>query len=534
MLSSTLNSPSSQTETIDMEDDRTPAEVDPGSLLQTDPKSVGSVSAPSGQFPQEPKEQYPSPTDISITVPDPTYSESKPSCDTQRRPEFIQICKDNYRTAYSSGYQGSYRELYTAQYRASFASSAKEAYIKARNAAHPESTEQGLQTGAVDQGLLNGYAQRYPSAASEAFASGKASFVARRTLSYRPIVRSAKLVESVNDGIFLPGEPVQLQIVLDNIGLKGVAAGDLKVEIKTTKGLKDVSTMERLLPEMQAATLLTLNNVVKGTIDGTLSGSPLLVDGILSRKVGENFEELAQFNISASLRFPIELSKVDISTRLSLNAWVNVPFTFTNPSSQKSSERTVFLSSAPTSIEINNPRGVKIPGIEPGQTKTINIAIRPGVWVGEGQNIDFVAKIIGQGDQVIGTQNLTKAISINRSAALIPVDTSNKPVPSARFKVRAGGRATVSLLYRYLDKQNQRMGPFQVSALTSSDPRIGIALNTPISYNFGAAYPNQQDQKLTFTYNIPADLKGRSVWVAAELKEGGSVWQRQQIWLDVE
>lgn len=491
-----------------------------GVELSAKPKVVGSVAEPAYVMPGTPAYAVPAVGTVSVTVPTRDNRYFSAPCQVVILPEFGPLCAKVYDDSYASGYQSVYRSVYSQSFAAAFGENIKAAYDAALALVNAQELREGLAQGALDRGVLVGYAKRLPDAVAEQFAAGEEAFRAQMLTGYLPIVRSLDLVDTNGDGLFTPGETAKLRLVLDNYGGQATPNAQFKARITKLVGLEGVTTSLRDLPAIAAETRATIDGVVGARVAVLPAKQKIRIEGVV-----EGGSLAFGFAVEKEVHFPIELEAVTLSKKAKIGETVSATFRYRNLTKERSVESKVTLSAKPAVVAITSDK-LMVPAIEPGQTVDVTAPLKPGMWVGENTDVPFYSEMEKF------TQPFWQGLSLDRDGALLLFDTQGLPIPTSTLVVAAGSVVSFQAQFKYLRNYNLN-GPFYVQASSTSQPTITAASGSTTGVNYGAFGPGSTASKIRFSYNVPKSLAGKKEWVMVTLYNNGAVLHALQVYLDV-
>lgn len=284
------------------------------------------------------------------------------------------------------------------------------------------------------------------------------------------------------------------------------------------------------LPALASQTRTTLKGAVSAVSSAVFAGDDVRLEGSLELENADGtFTELLKFNATKVTHFPVELVAVEPAAPLPVNQWTNVPVTFRNTTNRQTPETKIKASTKPLNVEINNPDGFVIPALEPGASQTVTLSMKPSVWAG-GAPVVFAAESLNAAGAVVLEQRLKKDLQVARSARLTLLGSNGQPSDGTPLQVTAG--TTVTFKLRFDFQSSTRRGPFVLRYANASDPGIAPS-NSTTRVDLGYWNPGTTMSPTTFTFKVPATLKGKPAWIAIALDEGGSAVHMLQVWLDV-
>lgn len=493
--------------------------------------TVGSFPDPNFGMAVTPPYSIPTAPGAQAKIPPRDNRYFRPPCTGLVLAEFELPCRNHYDQEYQESYQLNFQSVYLAHFKKAFGEVAKGAYEGALAQKFPESTALGVKKGAFDQGVMDGFRDRLPTAREAQYAAGVNRLKDYVATGYMLRAKALLLVEKNGDGLFTPGEKVSLDLVIDNFGGQTNPQGKLRLRVKSSNGLTlDAQTRE--LPSLEADTRTTLVGALSGTLNAGYAGGKVEVQTVLELKdASGNFRPLSEIGDSELARFPLELEAITPDKTPRVNEVVGASLRFKNNSRSSSSELPLKMSTSPVVMEFLQI--AKLPAIPAGETLTLKGQIKPSEWVGGNTDMTVVSDL----SEVLGIgatrQLFPLRIAIDRSASMSLYTTGGQEVPSGAFNVAAGSRVAFEVRLK-LHKNQTLPGPFVVAKGKPSDPKIVTTSGSSVSMNYGSVGPNMQLPPMRFMYDIPASLKGQRVHVLAHLSEGNRYIHSMQIFLNVQ
>jgi hypothetical protein len=186
-----------------------------------------------------------------------------------RRRGCQQARNQDYRDYYNRGYNTAYREAYDIAYRSSydvarepafenaydrayksayqekFPRARQQYYREAWKAAYDKRTQE-IYNAAFEQAKQQKYAEVYPLYSEQQYARGRAD--EEEDFRLRPVrLLDAAATETINNGLFEPGEPLRLQFQLRNYSKEPLAASDVRIVLKSFSTGATISQAETAL-----------------------------------------------------------------------------------------------------------------------------------------------------------------------------------------------------------------------------------------------------------------------------------------------
>ncbi len=523
-----LNAIPDQQETLDISVEVPPAQGGNGPDMAGSQRQPQVVAAPSYPIPGDPVVAIPGTPAAQFNTPSVERRYFSYPCDQLPLVEFLQECKKTYEGAYDQGFRDHYRRQYVSAFNREFASSAKSAYEQARAGSYPADLERGQKQGAFDAGVLTGFEQRLVAARSEAVAQGRKEFAELLAKGHLLIVRSAKLVETSGDGVLITGEKAALEVVIDNVGGTASPKGGLKLVVESLTGGSELSFQVRELPSLAGGTRTTLRGVVTATNTGKLAGALLKLRGRIERN-GQSVGTLAP---EIATHFPVELVDIALQGEAQVNKPVNAKLKYVNLSNTVQTDISMKLTSSPALVEVaTNP--LALGTLEPGQAVEVDVQLKPGVWVGANNAVNFLSQDLDAEGAAKSVQNFEKIISVTRNASIEVYDANGRAIPASGLNVTAGGLFTLQAQFRY-HATRALPGPFVMKFANGSDAGLRVE-NSTSSVNYGSWGPSYRaPDRVVMRIRVPASLKGKSAWVMLQLNEGVGVLHAPYVQLNVQ
>lgn len=502
-----------------------------GSYVAGQEMEVGSVQAPSFERPPTPVFTPPTVKDPSVVSPSPGFTHSSPPCSGLVLAEFEPLCRQRYRSTYRDYFADAYFSAYTAAYRAAFAVRAKAVYTNLIGKTDDSAMQAGIETGASDQGVLDGFAQSLSQAKTTQYQKGQQSLGTQLTSGYLLVYRSARLTDSNGDGVFAPGETLSLELTIDNYGQTPSPHRNLKVTFLSADGLKDVSVQEQPLPALSGETRTTVEGVLGADVATAKAGEKFALKARLSLEVNGSEVDLGMVELGETTHFPLELVDIALAGTPRVNEEVEAAFTYVNRTNRAFPGGDLQLSTAPNLVEVVEANPTSLGSVGEGDEVQVAVTLKPGIWVGENTDVNFVSKVT-DADGVEISQTFPKGIQIERNASVRLFRFPGQPEPDATFEARAGGTVTFYGQFTYHAK-GRLPGPFEIRAEKTSEPGLRLISNSTVAINYGPFWPGRQADPLRFTYRVPQSLKGKTGWVMLTAKEAGRVLHAQMVYIKV-
>ncbi|MBI4404311.1 MAG: hypothetical protein HY537_09135 [Deltaproteobacteria bacterium] len=501
-----------------------------GMAISAQGKTPGFEKEPAYPLPPEPHYQIPTTGSPSVSVPARDNRYFSPPCTGLALIEFEQMCRNRYDEVYGTGYFDAYRSTFILSFQAGFSENIKAAYDSALAAQFPEAHQTGLKQGAQDQGILDGFAEALPGLQKEQYTAGEKSFLDLLASGNLIASRGAELLETSGDGLFTPGEKVKLSVVFDNYGGQASAKEQFRVRVRSMTGLENLNFQERPLPALDAKTRTTLVGVVTAEVGKLMAGDKITVEAIVEQKDGSGaFVPVATVKAEQIVHFPLELTGIELNSKPQVGESVVASFKFINRTAATLESTPLDLSSSPAVVTVEST-DLQLPRLESGQETAVGVQIKPGVWVGENTAVQFISQTHLASKTFV--QPFLKRLTLNRNGALLFFDSQGREIPTSTLTARAGSSVSFYVQFKYL-REYALGGPFVVHATRTSDPTITHSSGSTTSINYGAAYPGTKYDRVRFSYDIPAALKGTQAWVMIQLSEGPTALHALQVSLDV-
>ncbi len=502
-----------------------------GQFLNLKDLKVGIGQVPAANTPKEPPYGPPAAGSPSVSVPASLKAYFSPPCSGLVLAEFEPLCRSRYENSYLSQFASQYRSIYTKEYRRTYDLSAASSYQTSLAGTDAAAFVQGRGLGAKDQGLLDGFAKAEPLMQTEEYGIGKTTFANELSKGAFLVVRGAKIEETSGDGLFTPGEPVRVSLVIDNYGRQATALGKIRARISGAAGLGTFSVTVRDLPALAADTRTTLTGVVSAPITTEAPGDKIQLDVALDVDAGAGFQEAAKVRTDAETGFPLELTAITLPKNPKVNEKIEAKFKFKNRTTAEITGAKTDLSSSPAFVAFTKP-SVQLPAIAAGAEVEVPAEIAPGPWVGDDTYVRFLSQLtFADGRQM--KQALRQFLAIDRPISLLLFDGSVQPVPSSTLKVKAGSSFAINVQLKVKSTKTVP-GPVVVRAGKISNPLITFGNGSTTSVSYGSVSPNQQYSKIRMIYSVPASLKGKSEYVMVEANDGGKTQHALMVYLDIQ
>jgi predicted nucleic acid-binding Zn-ribbon protein len=489
--------------------------------------AVGNKAAPATAIPADPIAQPPQNRQPRINTPQPNQTEAQPPCENLPRPEFHEMCRQEYSKNYVESFGLKYRTLYVPAYTAAYNQIALSAYQEKFGQNYPESYNTGLLNGAREAGVLVGYSESIAAAQTEQYAAGEARFQSELGNAYLLALRSSELVDANGDGVIVPGESIKLKLVIDNLGNEASPLAKFKLKVQEVAGAGELSVQVRELPALNPNTRTTLIGVVKAKNLGTRAGDRIQLKGALLS--GEL--EISAIENNTATHFPIELVDLKLDRSPRVNEKVDTTAVFKNMSNAVQSADVLNIFTTPQYVKVEGVP-LKVAEMQPGATSEFRIKLTPGVWVGETSPVSFHSAVQNAEGQTLLTQIFDKTIDVKRSAVIELLDLNGRPLPNP-LVVRAGSRARIRAQVKFKDTQT-RPGPFVLRYTRTNPETIRPSNNSTVSSNYGSLGPNSRPSPIDFSFDIPANLKGQKGFIMLQLDEGAAAIHAPQVSLDIQ
>ena len=521
----------SNTATIDITDSVDQSPGDDGAVLDPKDKTIGSVLGPIFETPVEPAYSLPMPGNPTFTTPSPDYRNRVYPCSGLQLPEFEPKCRERYDQTYVSSFRSGYASSYAAGYRSTFSSQVKGFYDATLAIQYNAELDRGRTTGATQQGTLDGFARDLPAAKVRQYQAGRNDLLDSLSSGHLIVVREASFTQVGEDGLFSSGEQAKLRLVIDNFGKKASPLGAVRLKVASKSNLEKLTFELRELPALEGDTRTILEGVVAGQISSAPAKSLFKVAGQVDLKnQSGTFAALKTVTVEQQIRFPVEIQSITLAKKPKINEEVDANVTFVNNTLKASTDLELSMSTSPSFVSFAGGP-YKLPGIEPGQSNSVAIKLKPGVWVADDIPVNFIGALKDADGELSTSQVFPQNISILRNGTLILKDRLGQVVPSGTLEARAGQILQFKVQFKFTGTQREP-GPFVVRYTQASDPLIRPANNSTISVNYGSWGPGSTPQPADFAFSIPASLQGKTGWILIQLDDGSSPAQALQIGLN--
>jgi predicted nucleic acid-binding Zn-ribbon protein len=482
-------------------------------------KAIGNVLPPNFGLPNDPVYNVPVAGQPVFNSPAADFRYRNYPCTGLPLPEFEPRCRERYDATYASAFTSGYRGIYTRSYQSSFNGDVQSHYDAALGRTYDASLQAGRQSGAKDQGILDGFATSLAGAVTRQYAAGQQA--ARNLLDsgHLIIVRQVTLTEESGDKLFSSGDRAKLQLVLDNYGK--MASPRTKVRVRITgKTNAEALTFEiRDLPALAGNTRTTLQGVVAAKISAAPTGAKVSLDGVVEfRRADGTYAELEKIAPSAVIKFPLEIQALTLAKKPRVDEEVAAKLKVVNNTEAELPESKLALSSAPNIVAFPNTPAT-IPALAPGASVEVDVKVKPGVWVGDGVPVNVLGTVKDVGGLAEVVQLFPQIINIDRNASLLLQDRLGNPAPTGIIDAVAGSIVQFKVKFNFLSTVRQP-GPFVVRYTQSSDPAMRPANNSTISVNYGSWSPGTTTTPINFAFNVPQTLSGKEGWILIQLDDG--------------
>ncbi len=501
--------------------------------LSTNRMTTTPVNAPNYGMPGDPVVGPPAYATPTFSVPARDNRFHNPPCSNLALEEFVPKCRARYDSTYASQFNSSYQRLFLAAHRSSFDSNARSAYDAALKQNYREQYADGAAQGATEQGVLNGFNETLATARQQKRQEGRTALQQKVGQAHMLVVRSVTLQERDQDGILSPGEFADLVIVVDNLGGAASPKSKLKMEIKSSSGVQQISFNSRELPAIQANTRLTLVGVTRLSPQAVYAGGKMSVEGqILSRNQAGAYVPVQSFTQEAVVNYPLELQDIALEKNPAVGEAVKATFTFKNLSNIVSEDMHTALSTSPAIIEVIDGNDLIIPALQPGESTSVEAQIKPSVNVGENVYSNFVSQISDGAGTLKYAQPFAKLMHLDRTGSILVFDANGRDITSGTINVNAGSTVQIQAQFKFHATQSRR-GPFVLRSARMSHSSMRHANGSTVSVNYGAWSPGSQAGRARFSYVIPQSLKGQQVSITLNLMEGQTLLHAQTIYMNV-
>ncbi len=524
-MAATLATTPSANDTVTLpETTSAPVTEDGGEWLVASSLALGTEPSPSYGMPSDPAYRVPSAPATSVAPPDADRRYFGPDCGGVVLAEFGPLCRSSYESSYLDGFTRTYRKVFGEKYVAAFNSQIKSEYDAGLTKAYPTEYATALSKAARDQGVLDGFTKRLTVARGEQYTRGGTAWAAYLASGHLIRVQSAALEETSGDTLFTPGEKASMAVVVDNLGGKVAPAATLSATLKQTTGMT-VAADARALPRLAPGTRTT----VKGALYGALVANQAGAQVQLAANISRGATALGTTEAKATVHFPVELQTMTLAKNPKVDEAVDATLHFKNLLTTKTAATPLVMNVVPGVATVASA-GVQIPELEAGAETDVAVKVKPGVWVGRNTAVGFVAETENLGG-ITGkiAQQFPQKIQVDRAASLLLFDWAGKEIPNSTLTVNAGGMARFQVLFNFEEKTMTR-GPYALRASTVSDPGIRLIDGSTTGVTYTSVY---KYTPVSFQYNIPANLKGKSGYILISLSEGTKFVHVLQVMLDI-
>jgi septal ring factor EnvC (AmiA/AmiB activator) len=513
---------------VDITSQISPNPGDNGADLDPRKRAIGNVPSPAFQFPQEPAYGLPMAGNPTFSTPGADFRYRAYPCSGLQLPEFEPKCRERYDATYTRKFVDQYSAVFRNSYTIAFNGSVKSHYDAALGRSYDGSKSRGEEQGAKDQGILDGFGSSLPQARARQFQLGQAAVTNSLSTGHLLIVRDVKLVEESGDGLFASGDRAKLRVVIDNYGLKSSPLGKARVRITGNTNGESLTFELRDLPSLAANTRTTLEGVVAAKISQAKALSKIVLEGVIELRGADGaYSELERIAPEAEIRFPLEIQAITLSKNPRVDEEVPAKIKLTNNTKDVIATKELFLSSDPATVSfIKSP--LTTPEINPGESVDLDVNVKPGVWVSDDIPVNVLGTTQGINGVSSSTQIFPQTIKLERNAVLSLKDRNGQPVPSGALDAVAGQVLSFKVQFNFLANSRQP-GPFSVRYTQSSDPGIRPANNSTTGVNYGSWSPGTRAEPITFSFNIPESLRGKSGYVMIQLNDGSRATHALQV-----
>ena len=520
------------TATIDITSQTSNNPGENGTDLDPRKKPIMTVPAPEFTFPQEPSYTVPIAGIPTFNTPTADLRYRVYPCSGLQLPEFEPKCRERYDDTYSRQFASRFAEIFRNTYATSFNNSVKAYYDAALARTYSPNWTSGEEQGAKDQGAINGFGSSLPQARARQYQLGQSSVGSLLATGHLIIVRDVKLIEESGDGLFASGDRAKLRVVLDNYGLKSSPLGKARVRITSKTNADSLSFEIRDLPSLAANTRTILEGVVAAKISRAKAKSKISLEGVIELKTTDgSYIELERVQPEAEIRFPLEIGSLTLSKKPKVDEEVPAKLKLTNNTSEMMSPKEILLSSDPGVVSFIKS-SLTSPDLLPGQSAELDVNVKPGVWVSD----DIPVNVLGTTQNIGGVnesvQVFPQTIKIDRNAVLALKDRNGQSVPSGTLDVVAGQTLFFKVQFNFLANSRQP-GPFVVRFTQASAPGIRPANNSTTGVNYGGWGPGTNSQPITFAFDIPQTLRGKSGYIMIQLNDGATATHALQVSLRI-
>lgn len=501
-----------------------------GNMLALSQKSIGNVAGPAFNFLKEPTFAPPAYEVPGVSVPALIKAYYDPPCTGLVLAEFEPLCRQRYESSYKSSFDSSYQAVYRQNYQPAYESEAKSRYQLTLAGNFPASFTSGRQKGAAEQGSLDGFAKNQLAQQTEQYNAGIALFKVDVSKGSLIVFKEASLSETSGDGLFTPGEPVKLRIVVDNLGLEASALGKVRMRLTTLAGLGVANFTMRELPALAPHTRTTLEGVTAIPVTTEFPAEKMTLNAILEQEANGIWKNVSALAASAETRFPVELSEVILPKVPKVDEKLTATFRYVNRLRNEVDLTKVLLKSSPKFVDFPTTATGELGKLAPGESKDITLDIKPGVWTGENTYVKFVSATEISDTQKYN-QAFAKFIHMDRSAS-VNIFLGNQPLPGSTLNVSAGSRVQINAQVAFHGK-GFLPGPFELRVGKPSNPAITSTSNTTVGVNYGGMSPTTKPGVQPFYFEVPKSLAGKNEYVMITLSEGGVYRHVAMVYLNI-
>lgn len=500
-------------------------------LLSTT-KTIGFVDPPRVTAPNQPTLTPPTSGSTQVTVPAVSYDSNNynPPCNN-----FDFNLRSHCRSAYDEGYASGYKNTYTSQYRSGYAESfdLEAARIYQQTLLSYRDTtalSRGQQSGARDLGLMQGFHKIFNNSANRQYQLGSSAFEEQKTSGYLTQFVGASLEDGNRDGIFTNGENVNLNVVLDNLGLAPNPVDQLKLRVKDSKNVTKFSHTIRKLPPLEGATRTTLRGILQGFINGKYAGSDLTLEASLeSRQPDGSFIEISSAHLGEKVGFPIEMISARSDRPLTQDHEVDIEFVFRNTTGTSTEPTSIKLGSVDDSLVFSNNPVVKIPALSAGATYTETLQAKAGVSP-RGLSPYVIIRNKVETSARRSVQLFVSSLAVKREAA-IRLFSRNGQRLTQGVRVKAGKEFKILADLEYLSSASS-IGPIELK-VTQKSRGISFGNNSSVNINYGRISRQSLLSKSVFKFKASSELVGQSGEVTFELTNNGKIEHSAVLKIDV-
>ena len=494
---------------------------------------IGNVQAPAFQAPTAPAYSIPSAPNPTVSVPTVDYRYRNAPCTGLIRPEFEPLCRARYDATYGSRFATTYTTVYRASFRSTFSANVQASYDAALARTYSTDFQAGQQRGAKEQGILDGFAARLSAARTEQYAAGQHAVQTYLATGHMIVVRDVKLIEPSGDGLYTPGETATLQIVIDNYGGQATPLGKVRVRLTNKINAETVSFDLRDLPALAPGTRTTLEGVVAVKIATAAPADKVELVGEIEVKDpgAATYQELEPLDVQGILHFPLEAQTLTLARKPQVDEEVPAKITFKNLTGATIPATQVAFAASPNVAQVTTSP-VAVPELAAGASIDVDAKVKPGVWVSDNTWVNFVATAANVGGLTQTQQKFPQIITVDRHASLLLFDRTGHAVPNSTFDVTAGTTLSFQVKFNFTSTTAQP-GPFVIRYANASDPAISPASGSTISTNLGGWSPGTSMGNLTFSFSVPASMRGQQGWVMIQLNEGTRYIHALQVYMNI-